>query len=488
MQLPGSIKSFLTWLRRLRHKIRRRRRRIYRRAWLMWPFKFIWVNWLVVKRLLLFPFKDYGKLKPFSRAIGPITSLFLGLFLIVIVKKSTETDKVIYTQRVYQTFDCEVFSVAEKSVSAGDSHQAEYTLPCYENIPITILYSSGYGSIVLSETVKDGRIQYATPSLITEKIGDYEIHLMYGEETILKDSLNVNTHPQEIDYIESYFGPRIILAGGEDFSMLTAVPVDEYDNPMPDDTRIEVHENFKELQKLHEQYTFDFVSYRRFYSYDQTGKITVSMNSDNGVTTKEKTSDIYPFTPKDFTIEQSKEHNFADGNEVVSIKTSIIEDIYGNIIQNGTMVHYQIVSGSGKQLAAYAKTVKGIATTKIQHPYTQDSWSIQAFIPGLAESNTLEINFEQIAFDFPVTFSNENRKVVVGPIKSYMGQLLPNGTTVTLILNHNGKTTEITQYTVGAMTTFILRDFYYPSGEYQMTLKTLGLSKKFTKTLSDEKE
>lgn len=488
MQLPESIKSSLAWFRRIRKEIRRQRRRIYRRGWLMWPFKFLWVNWLVIKRLLLFPFKDYGKLKPFARIIGPVTSVFLGLFLIVIIKKSTETDKVIYKQRVYQSFDCEVFSVTEKSVNVGANHQSEFTLPCYENIPITILYSSGYGSIVLSETVEDGKIQFTTPTLITEKIGDYEINLMYGEESILKDSLNVYTQPKEIDYIESYFGPRIILAGGQDFSMLTVIPVDEYDNPMPDDTHIEVHENFKELQKQHEQYTFDFVSYKRFYSYDQTGKITVSMNSDNGVTTKEKTSDIYPYTPKDFVIEQSKEHNFADGNEVVSIKTSIIEDIYGNTIQNGTMVHYQIVTGSGKQLAAYAKTVKGIATTKIQHPYTQDSWTIQAFIPGLSESNTLEIEFEQIAYDFPVTFFKENRKVVVGPIKSYMGQLLPNGTAVTLTLIHEGKTTEITQYTVGAMTTFLLRDFYYPSGEHQMTIETLGLTKKFTKTLSDEKE
>lgn len=488
MQLPKSIKNSIAWLGRIRKKIRLRIRWVYRRGWLMWPFKFIWVNWLVIKRLLLFPFKDYRKLKPFSRVIGPIATLFLGLFLYLGIKKSTETDKVIYKQKVYQHHNCAVVSGTEKFVEAGNTHYAEYVLPCYEDTPINILYSSGYGSMVIRETVKDGMLQYTTPSLITEKTGDYEINLLYGEESILKDSLGVYTQPDKIDYIESYFGPRIILAGGKDYSMLTVIPVDDYDNPMPDGTRIEVHENFKEIQKLHDQYTFDFVSYKRFYSYDQTGKITVSMNTDNGVTTKEKTTDIYPFSPKDFSIEQSKEHNFADGNEVVSIKTSIIEDIYGNIIQNGTMVHYQIVTGSGKQLAAYAKTVKGIATTKIQHPYTEDSWSIQAFIPGLAESNTLEIDFEQIAYDFPVTFVKENRKIQVGPIKSYMGQLLPNGTAVTLTLGHNGKTSEVTQYTVGAMTTFLLRDFYYPSGEYQLTLETLGLTKEFDKTLGDEKE
>ena len=488
MQLPNQIKQGLDWLRRIRLKIRKRRKRTYRRGWLLWPIKFFWVNWLVIKRLLLFPFKDYGKLKPFSRTVGPISSLILGLFLLLVVKKSTETDKVIYTQRVYKQFDCQVKSETENFVSVGQTHNAVFTLPCYENVSINILYSSAYGSAVIRETVKNGKLQYRTPSFITEKIGDYEINLLYGEVSILKDSLNVSTNPKNIDFIESYFGPRIILAGGEDFSMLTVVPVDEFDNPMPDDTRIVVHENFKELQKIHEQNTFDFVSFRRFYSYDQTGKITVSMNTDNGVTTKEKTSDIYPYSPKDFTIEQSKEHNFADGNEVVSIKTSIIEDIYGNIIQNGTMVHYQIVTASGKQLASYAKTVKGIATTKIQHPYTQDSWTIQAFIPGLAESNRLEIDFEQAAYDFPVTFLEKNRKIVVGPIKSYMGQLLPNGTAVTLTLNHNGKTSEVTQYTVGAMTTFLLRDFYYDSGDYQLTLETLGLTKQFEKTLSDEAE
>lgn len=486
MQLPKFITNAWHKIQHIRKWIKVRRTRIYRNGWLLWPFKFIWVNLLVIWRLLNFPFKEYKKLRPFSRVIGPLSTLLLGLFLLLVIKKLTETDKVIYAKRQYKAYDCEAVSASEKTIEVGNAHQVVFSLPCYEDVPIVITYASGYGIFLREETVKDGQISYETPNEISTKIGDYEISLLYGEEIILRDSLRVVTYPNKIDFIESYFGPRIILAGGEDYSMLTVVPVDEYDNPMPNDTRIEVNENFKEIQKQHEQFTFDFVSYRRFYSYNETGKITVSMTTENGETTSEKTSDVYPYTPKDFTIEQSKEHSFADGNEVVSIRTSIIEDIYGNIVQNGTMVHYQIKTSSGKQLAAYAKTVKGIATTKIQHPYNEDSWSIQAFIPGLAQSNSIEIDFEQIVDDFPVTFLNDNRKIVVGPINSYMGQLIPNGTAITLALCSAGRNHEIVQHTVGGITTFILRDFYYPEGDYEMTLEGIGLRKYFEKSLKNE--
>ena len=152
------------------------------------------------------------------------------------------------------------------------------------------------------------------------------------------------------------------------------------------------------------------------------------------------------------------------------------------------MVHFQIRTNTGKQLASYAKIVKGIATTKIQHPYKKESWSVQAFIPGLAQSNTIELEFEQIASDFPVTFLNENRKIQIGPIKSYMGQLIPNGTAVSLTISSEGKEQKVTQYTVGGLTNFILRDFYHPKGDYEFTVETIGLTKHFEKYLSDEKK
>ncbi|GGG51571.1 hypothetical protein GCM10011414_21460 [Croceivirga lutea] len=475
MQLPPTITAIFERVQDFRNKIKKRRKVLYRRAWLLWPFKFIWVNALVIKRILNYPFKDYKKLSPFSRVVGITSSIILGLFLFIVVKKTTSTDKVIYQKKTYKTFECEVVSNSEKLIEVNQTHLATYEMECYNTIPITVMYASSYGSIVVKDTVQDGKLVYETPDFITQKIGDYTIHLLYGEKSILKDSLQVVTKEENIDFIESYFGPRIILAGGVDFSMLTVVPVDEFDNPMPDNTPITVHENFKEMQKMHLQETFDLVSFKRFYSYNQTGKITVSMNSRNGITTKEKTSDIYPYTPKDFTLTQSKEHNFADGNEVVTVQTSIITDIFGNTVQNGTVVHFQIKTNTGKQLAAYAKTVKGIATTKIQHPYSEESWQIQAFIPGLAQSDLLQIDFEQIVAEFPVDFLNHGRKIKVGPIKSYMGQLVPNGTKVKLLIKGEGKAEEINQGTVGGVTYFILRDFYYPPGDYELQIETLGV-------------
>ncbi|NJB37372.1 hypothetical protein [Croceivirga sp. JEA036] len=369
---------------------------------------------------------------------------------------------------------------------AGQKISLEYLVPCYPNVDLMAVAHTSYGPVVLTEKIINGKVNFTLPDNVAEKIGVVQLTLTYGEKVIYTDAINVTTATEKIDFIESYFGPRIILAGGRDFTMLTVVPVDDYDNPMPDKTEITVNENFKETQSVHELQTKDYVAYKRFYSYTQTGKITVSMTSENGVTTKEKTTDVYPFSPDDFTIYQSKEHGYADGNEVVTLKTERLLDIYGNELQNGTIVRFLITTDSGKKLSAFAKTVKGVATTKIQHPVQAVNWSVQAFVPGLAKSNLLEISFKNITQDFPVAFVNKDRKIIVGPITSYMGQLVPNGTEVVLTIISNGKEKEVVQYTVGGTTEFILRDFYYPSGKYQFKLALLGLEKQFTKTLTDE--
>lgn len=458
----------------------------YRRAWLFWPLKFVWVNLKYIKRIWLFPYKAYKKLRPFSRVFGIASPILVLLFLLLITKTITKTDLVTYREKVYASYDCEVQSNNPKTFVAGQNISLEYLLPCFPNIPLTAVVQTSYGPVILTESVREGKVVFTLPDGVSEKIGATQITLSYGEKVIYTDDISITTATEKIDFIESYFGPRIILAGGRDFTMLTVVPVDSYDNPMPDDTDITVNENFKEVQSVHELQTQDYVAYKRFYSYTQTGKITVSMTSDNGVTTKEKTTDVYPFSPDDFTIYQSKEHNFADGNEVVTLKTERLLDIYGNELQNGTIVRFLITTDSGKKLSAFAKTVKGVATTKIQHPVQGVNWTVQAFVPGLAESNTLEISFKSITQDFPVSFLNKDRTILVGPITSYMGQLVPNGTEVVLTVRAHGKEKEVVQYTVGGTTEFILRDFYYPPGEYQFKIALLGLEKQFTKTLTDE--
>ena len=480
------LKDIRNFIRRLLFKARAKYCKWYRKGWLFWPLKFIWVNYKYVLRTLNYPFADYKKLNQTNRGLGIIAPFLFVLITMFIVGKLTHTEKIPYVKRTYASYDCDVEFLPLTTIGVGERTSLGFNLPCYPDIPMNLMVKGGYGVLVLKDTIANGKLNFELPKAIIQKTGVYEFSLIYGEKELKKFTAEVVTNDDNINFIESYFGPRIILAGGRDYTMLTVAPTDSFDNPMPNGTQIKVNENFKEVQKSHQLEIKDFTAFKRFYSYNQTGKITVSMQSQNGVTTKEKTTDVYPFTPQDFSISHTKEHSYSDGNEVVTFRTSQLKDIYGNVLQNGTMVHFLINTESGKKLAAYAKTVKGIATTKVQHPYEADSWEVQAFVPGLAESNIITIDFKSITIDLPINFKASNRRLIVGPIKSYMGQLVPNGTAVSLHIKGENKDETKVQYTVDGKTEFILRDFYYPNGVYQMNIKALGIQKNKLKKLTDE--
>jgi hypothetical protein len=104
----------------------------------------------------------------------------------------------------------------------------------------------------------------------------------------------------------------------------------------------------------------------------------------------------------------------------------------------------------------------------------------------MAESNSLVINFKPVLSTFNYSFTNNNRTINVGPIKSFMNQIAPDGIKVVLkIYNQNTLVATLQEDTSKGMTTFELSQDFYTAKSYRFEIMTLGITKK-TETINYE--
>ena len=205
----------------------------------------------------------------------------------------------------------------------------------------------------------------------------------------------------------------------------------------------------------------------------------------DGTKQKEFSVTVFPAIPIDFKISATRPHGYADGNQVTTFSTSIIVDKHNNIVSDATYVTFFITNEKGNVLKTSGATINGVATSKMIHPDYETQWSVKAYVDGIAESELIILRYKQVIKDFDVVFSENNRDITVGPLKSFMKQIIPDGLQVKLLIYKN-KTlfkTE-TKTSFEGLVNFNLKRDIYKNDNYTIVVKTAGLEKTFnSKTL-----
>lgn len=302
--------------------------------------------------------------------------------------------------------------------------------------------------------------------------------ILKTDSNTVKGSFTINSlnTPKRL---ETYLGPPSIIAGGEDFTMKVLIPTDSLDNPLPDSTKVILKKQFKENISFEDIYTKDLLAHKNVYSPLKSGKLILSTES-KGLNSNEYDAVVRPHNPINFTINYSRDHEFADGNQITTFQTSVIKDQYENIISDGSYVNFLITNKNGNTLKTSGSTINGIATGKIVHPEEPDNWTVKAFIEGLAESNTIQFNFLPAVDDFEVKFEKGNRFLTIGPLQSFLNQNIPDGLTVSLTLKKDGKFIKrIVKPSRKGYVKFIIDKNLYKDGIYDIEIKSAGIIKKF---------
>jgi len=367
---------------------------------------------------------------------------------------------------------------------AGDSIVLNFkSYSILENIRLQV--KNAYGNTILSPVVMNKNlVSFSLPDNYRKLAGPCHWKLLINGNKLLSGTLNIATNAPKATYIESYFGPRSITAGKNDFSMLTVSPTDIYDNPLDNGTDITVKHQFLEnISELNIK-TENFIAWYNVASTLKSGRILVTSEC-NGTSSKELATIVYPANGTNFKINASSAHNYADGNQILTLKTDIIKDKYENQVTDGTLVTFIITNEKNSHLYTIGTTLNGIAQAKTLHPDKASNWKIQAFITGSAESNIIKFNFKAAITDYPVHFSKGNRNIDIGPFESFMNQLVPDGILLQMdIYDLNGKFIETKKTTTknGSCNIF-LGEYFLPDGDYKIKLKAAGITKEFIKNI-----
>ncbi len=339
----------------------------------------------------------------------------------------------------------------------------------------TLYCSYGYGSSLIAPTLKNNVLQYKIPSNIGNKSG---IVLWKLLESGLSGQFTI-TPKTNATSLETYIGPPSIVAGETDFSMMVVIPTDELDNPLKDDTQVNIKHQFLETEESNQITTQHLISYKNIHSKRKTGRFLISSEC-LGLNSKEYDLNVLAAIPTNFTMSASRHHNYADGNQITRFSTSILKDEFNNVVNDGTYVDFFITNEIGNILKTSGSTIKGIATATMVHPDHKTQWTIKAFVNGIAESNAIVLDYKQVITDFNIVFSKNDNTVTIGPLQSFMEQMIPDGLQVTLsIYKGNARIYTLTKGSREGFANFYLKDLGLEKGDYTINVKTAGLEKTF---------
>lgn len=367
--------------------------------------------------------------------------------------------------------------ISSKTQSEAGSSLVLHFSSLSKKIPL-LHCSNAYGStLVKSTSASKTRLSYTIPKYMSTKSGILNWKLAIPHNTIQGQ---VEILPKmKVHSMETYLGNPSILAGGLNYTSLVVIPTDTLDNPLKAGTPVLIKHQFLTNETKTETTTNNYIAFKKIYSPNKAGRMLISSESF-GTNSKEYTADILPGIPTNFTITAKRNHDYADGNQITSIATSIVKDQHGNRVSDGTYVHFFIRTKDQAVLKTSASTIYGIANAQIIHPEKEAHWSIKAVVSGIAQSNTLAIKYKQVITDFDIKFSNTNNTLTVGPLQSFMGQMIPDGLPVHFTVMDMQKEIEaLTKTSVDGFVYFKLAKEVYQNKKYRLEVRAAGITKKF---------
>lgn len=337
--------------------------------------------------------------------------------------------------------------------------------------------ANSYGATVLKAKVINQKATFKIPNFLSKKRGILSWKIINTKE-IISGNISILSL-QQPKTIETYLGPPSIDAGELDYTMLVVIPTDSLDNPILDNSKVDVKYQFLNSEKTEAIETDKLIGYKNIYAPKKSGRMIISSES-YGINSKEFDVNIMPAIATNFKLFVSRNHDYADGNQISTFFTSTIKDKNNNIISDGSYIEFYIINKKGDILKTAGTTINGVAHAKIVHPDFEDHWQIKAYFIGISESDVLEISYKKVIEDYTVVFKNKNRSIKVGPLKSFMNQIIPDGLSVKVSIFKNNKLIkEIFKESSNGFADFYLDPNIFENDVYNILIETAEIQKEF---------
>ncbi|MEV4639871.1 hypothetical protein AB0J80_21240 [Actinoplanes sp. NPDC049548] len=224
-------------------------------------------------------------------------------------------------------------------------------------------------------------------------------------------------------------GPRSVVADGTDTSMVVTVPTDRYGNAAPDGTRVDVIRGRAGAGERRTELRMDgLLAYGllRSGTTAASGEVRVGVGSVSGPTVS---LDEVAGPPVPFTLQVAGAVPDADGRSLLTVRTSVLRDRFGNVQPDGTEVNLRWEDPAGGS-EADGYTVRGVAQFAIEAPGAPTTIALRGTCRGAPTARPLKVRFRAVRPTITLT-ARRNPKgigVVVGPVRGSLGALVADGT------------------------------------------------------------
>jgi len=340
-----------------------------------------------------------------------------------------------------------------------------------------LLVENALGLSVIQGQKNKTAVWFTVSSQFTQKSGTCKWYVYCEQQQLAQGAIEI-TSKTEVAHLETYLGPRSIYAGTTDFTMLVTIPTDVYDNPLSDGAEVLIGRQISKTRENFTSITKNLISAKRIYAVEKASRMLLT-SSALGKSSKELTVDVQPAQATGFNIDYDRNHEYADGNQMITFKTSVIKDRYGNVVADGTLATFLIKDKDSIKLTTQGTTINGVAKANMLHPEEEDLWEVTAYVTGAAKSNTALVQFKPAILDYDLTISEKGNLIIVGPVYSFMKQLIPDGIGVGInIYDQNGRliATERKASRNGFANFETLKD-QFKSGTYRVVTRIGGITK-----------
>ncbi len=260
--------------------------------------------------------------------------------------------------------------------------------------------------------------------------GRYVIKAIINSQVVASRSINLVSreivHPL---YINS--GPKKIIVDGKQESMITIIPSDTFNNAIVFNTNF----SFSDSKKGEKNRPLENLVSNGLYTSDAEKEKLLIGVSNGSILSREQAIYFLPDWADDFKIKVMQHIPYADNRQYLHLKTSLITDPNGNIVANGTRIIFKVMIENKISAIYNAFVIDGYATVYIRNPKKACTWDIVAQVHNADKSNTIKVNFDPIIDKINYTIEEGFKQIKVGPVRSVLGQTIPDGTEIVVHIN-----------------------------------------------------
>ena len=357
---------------------------------------------------------------------------------------------------------------APTTISAGSAVEIKVrtTTPTAEvsSLPVRLLLFGTYGSSVLEAPLVDDAATFALDGALTRFAGQVQLQANWGG-AVAQATLQIEPGTAG-EPLVTLVGPRSIPADGRHWAMVVTLPQDQFANGVADGTRVTLQilhpsphvisnqgassqeTSNQATEKLGESANREVIEVRaaqlltwaRLYSRTTTGRVYLAATT-GAAHSMQQSLLVVPGPPAPFTLTADPLQLTADGEQLITVRTSPLQDNFGNLLFDGTAITFVAEEGSGSRRTLPAQLIAGKAMVQLQAPSRPGPVTLRAFVLDQA-SPPLRLDFDEglalAPITVTVTIGSEEVQLRAGPLLGLLNQDIPDGSEVTFTLQRSG--------------------------------------------------